>query len=40
MKTFTTAFPDIELIVGVTDRAVDLVAEGVDCVLRIGELSD
>lgn len=40
LKTFTATFPDIELIVGVTDRAVDLVAEGVDCVLRIGELPD
>lgn len=40
LKTFTATFPDIELIVGVTDRTVDLVAEGVDCVLRIGELPD
>lgn len=40
LKTFTAAFPDIELVVGVTDRTVDLVAEGVDCVLRIGELPD
>lgn len=40
LKLFTAAFPNIELVVGVTDRAVDLVAEGVDCVLRIGELPD
>jgi LysR family transcriptional regulator for bpeEF and oprC len=40
LKGFTGAFPAIELVVGVTDRAVDLVAEGVDCVLRIGELRD
>lgn len=40
LKSFTTAFPDVELVVGVTDRTVDLVAEGVDCVLRIGELPD
>jgi LysR family transcriptional regulator for bpeEF and oprC len=40
LKSFTEAFPDIELVVGVTDRAVDLVAEGIDCVLRIGDLPD
>lgn len=40
LKSFTHAFPGIELVLGVTDRTVDLVAEGVDCVLRIGELPD
>lgn len=35
---FTTLYPAIELALGVTDRTVDLVAEGVDCALRIGEL--
>ncbi|MDQ0654901.1 LysR family transcriptional regulator for bpeEF and oprC [Pseudomonas cedrina] len=40
LKTFTATFPDIELIMGVTDRTVDLVAESIDCVLRIGELPD
>lgn len=40
LRSFTAVFPDIELVVGVTDRTVDLVAEGVDCVLRIGELPD
>lgn len=28
------------MIRGVTDRAVDLVGEGIDCTLRIGELPD
>ncbi|MEH6387800.1 MAG: LysR family transcriptional regulator [Pseudomonas profundi] len=40
LREFTTCYPDIELTLGVTDRTVDLVAEGVDCVLRIGELPD
>lgn len=40
LKRFTEAFPELELALGVTDRRVDLVAEGVDCVLRIGELPD
>nr|WP_314576737.1 LysR family transcriptional regulator [uncultured Pseudomonas sp.] len=38
LRTFATLFPAIELALGVTDRTVDLVAEGVDCALRIGEL--
>ncbi|RWR03372.1 transcriptional regulator [[Pantoea] beijingensis] len=38
LHNFTVLYPDIELVLGVTDRTVDLVAEGVDCVLRIGEL--
>lgn len=40
LRTFTVAYPDIELVLGVTDRTVDLVAEGIDCALRIGELPD
>lgn len=38
LKGFTEAFPEIELALGVTDRTVDLVAEGIDCVLRIDDL--
>ena len=38
LRAFSTLYPAIELTLGVTDRAVDLVAEGVDCALRIGEL--
>jgi LysR family transcriptional regulator for bpeEF and oprC len=38
LRTFTKHFPAIDLALGVTDRTVDLVAEGVDCALRIGEL--
>lgn len=40
LRDFTRQHPGLELVLGVTDRAVDLVAEGVDCVLRIGELPD
>ena len=40
LRRFTQAFPEIELALGVTDRTVDLVAEGIDCALRIGELPD
>lgn len=38
LRNFSDLYPDIELALGVTDRTVDLIAEGVDCVLRIGEL--
>ncbi|WP_028624548.1 LysR family transcriptional regulator [Pseudomonas sp. Ant30-3] len=38
LRDFTVLYPEIDLSLGVTDRTVDLVAEGVDCVLRIGEL--
>jgi LysR family transcriptional regulator for bpeEF and oprC len=38
LRDFTVIYPEIELGLGVTDRNVDLVAEGVDCVLRIGDL--
>lgn len=40
LRDFTARYPAIELALGVTDRTVDLVAEGIDCVLRIGELPD
>ncbi|WP_415768403.1 LysR family transcriptional regulator [Pseudomonas sp. LB3P38] len=40
LKVFTADFPGINVILGVTDRTVDLVGEGVDCVLRIGDLPD
>jgi len=38
LKAFSDLHPAIELALGVTDRTVDLIAEGVDCVLRIGPL--
>ncbi|MCF5233212.1 MULTISPECIES: LysR family transcriptional regulator [unclassified Pseudomonas] len=40
LKEFTVAYPGINMILGVTDRAVDLVGEGIDCALRIGDLPD
>lgn len=40
LKEFTQAFPEITLDISMDDRAVDLAAEGVDIVLRTGQLSD
>lgn len=37
---FLERYPEIDIELGVTDRAVDLVQDGVDCVLRVGPLSD
>jgi len=37
---FFERFPEIELEIGLGDRLVDLVREGVDCVLRAGEPRD
>lgn len=36
---FRTLYPDVDLILGVSDQPVDLLADGVDCVLRIGDLA-
>ena len=37
---FHSRYPDIELVIGMGDRQVDLVREAVDCVIRGGELQD
>jgi DNA-binding transcriptional LysR family regulator len=37
---FLEAYPQIDVALGVTDRAVNLIEEGVDCVLRVGSLPD
>ncbi|WP_133650383.1 LysR family transcriptional regulator [Paraburkholderia flava] len=40
LPEFLDLYPDIELHVGEDDRLVDLVREGIDCVLRAGHLPD
>ncbi|WP_145643458.1 LysR family transcriptional regulator [Neorhizobium alkalisoli] len=37
---FRTRYPEIELLLGVNDRAADLIGEGIDCVIRGGALAD
>ncbi|EYR77431.1 MULTISPECIES: LysR family transcriptional regulator [unclassified Shinella] len=37
---FLDDYPEIDIDLGVTDRAVNLVEDGVDCVLRVGSLGD
>lgn len=40
LPAFLAQHPELVLEVSATDRRVDLVREGFDCVLRIGELTD
>ena len=40
LPAFMDHHPDIEIVLGVTDRAVNLVEDGVDCALRVGPLAD
>lgn len=40
LPSFHAAYPDIRLDLGVSDRAVDIIGDNVDCVIRGGEISD
>lgn len=40
LAEFKSRFPDIQLALGINDRPVNLIEEGVDCVIRAGELAD
>lgn len=40
LPDFTAAYPEIELYISEGDRLVDLIREGIDCVLRVGDLKD
>ncbi|MDK4711395.1 LysR family transcriptional regulator [Rhizobium sp. CNPSo 4039] len=40
LPSFLEAYPDVELQITEGDRFVDLIREGIDCVLRVGTLQD
>ncbi|WP_225032161.1 LysR family transcriptional regulator [Paraburkholderia sp. XV] len=40
LPEFLATYPRIDITLGMTDRAIDLVEERVDCVLRVGKLRD
>ena len=40
LPAFLDSYPEIDIELGVTDRAINLVEDSVDCVLRVGPLSD
>lgn len=40
LADFQSLYPDIEMVLTASDRKADLVAEGIDCAIRLGELDD
>jgi DNA-binding transcriptional LysR family regulator len=40
LTEFLTEYPEIEIYMSEGDRLVDLIREGIDCVLRVGDLKD
>ncbi|KVO56816.1 LysR family transcriptional regulator [Burkholderia ubonensis] len=40
LSDFNDRYPEIELMLGLGDKPLDLIQEGVDCVLRVGMLQD
>lgn len=40
LSDFNERYPEIDLMLGLGDKPLDLIQEGVDCVLRIGALQD
>ncbi len=40
LREFEQRFPGIELVLGLSDRPADLIYDGIDCVIRTGELTD
>jgi DNA-binding transcriptional LysR family regulator len=40
LPRFLAQYPDVSLHVSLTDRLVDMIAEGIDVVVRVGDLTD
>ncbi|MXN77359.1 LysR family transcriptional regulator [Burkholderia sp. 4701] len=40
LPAFHAHYPDLRVVISTTDRFVDLVADGIDCAVRVGALSD
>ncbi|KGD73716.2 transcriptional regulator [Tatumella morbirosei] len=40
LKHFQSLYPDIDVVLVSSDKKTDLIAEGVDCLVRMGELQD
>lgn len=40
LPSFREQYPEVDLVIGMSDRLVDLVQEGIDCVIRAGALPD
>lgn len=40
LSEFQSLYPQIEVVLTASDRLTDLISEGIDCVIRLGELVD
>jgi LysR family transcriptional regulator for bpeEF and oprC len=40
LMDFQRLYPEIELTVGASDKPIDMLSEGIDCVVRLGALED
>lgn len=40
LMDFQSQYPGIDLTIGASDKPIDMLSEGVDCVVRMGELED
>ncbi|KVO08252.1 transcriptional regulator [Burkholderia ubonensis] len=40
IPAFHARYPDLRIVMSTTDRFVDLIADGIDCAVRVGALSD
>lgn len=40
IRDYQRRYPEVDLAIGLSDRTVDLVQEGIDCVIRTGTLQD
>ncbi|MGI4812299.1 MAG: LysR substrate-binding domain-containing protein [Janthinobacterium lividum] len=40
LRDFRARYPEIDLVIGLGDKPVDLVQEGIDCTVRVGALED
>ncbi|WP_307720474.1 LysR family transcriptional regulator [Massilia atriviolacea] len=40
IAAFHDACPEVELSISITDRLVDLIQDGIDCAVRVGQLQD
>lgn len=40
LPEFQQRYPQIELVLGASDQPADLISEGIDCAVRVGELKD
>lgn len=40
LPAFQARYPDLQIDIGASDRPIDLISDGVDCVVRAGRLTD